>query len=89
MRRFLVVFVLAAAVAGCSFPRLLQPEPTPRSRFLEGFAHGYGSAFPDQPYTRDEKAYVTPDSFQSRNQAYQQGWKSGYQAGQQDLKQQK
>lgn len=86
MKWFLIMVVLMAAAAGCSSSGPLSGEPSPRSRFLEGFEDGYQSAHTGQPYTRDEDAYVAPDSFKSHNQAYQQGWKSGYQAARQDIK---
>lgn len=87
MKRFLVMLILVAAVAGCSPRRIFHREPSPTSRYVDGYMDGYRSAYPDQPYTRDENAYVAPDSFNSHNQAYQQGWKAGYQTGRDDVKQ--
>jgi|GEM_PF-2599984 len=87
MKQLMLVLVLVTAVAGCSPQRAFRREPSSTSRYVDGYMDGYRSAYPDQPYTRDETAYVAPDSFQSRNQAYQQGWKAGYQTGREDLKQ--
>ena len=91
MERFVIILaVLALLTAGCTVrPGAVRPKDgslAPAGSepgYTQGFVDGYLSAFPDQPYRRENWSEhpTCPTS------AYEHGWQTGHRIGKKDERQ--
>lgn len=92
MKRLVTIPAVIALVAGCAArPRPFANPPesfAPRSTgpgYVQGFIDGYLSAFPDQPYAINLRAYYAGSSY--RATSYRHGWNAGHRTGRKDERQ--